>query len=368
MHRFAVKPSLFVQGFVLMAFICPATALYAGPTPPAQADAEYIATFSIVARDPDTGDLGVGVQSKYFSVGSVVPHARAGVGVIATQARGNVLFGPKGLDMLAAGLSPDKVLDKLLEGDVQQEERQVGIIDAQGRTETFTGNKTIPWAGGRTGQNYVVQGNLLAGPQVVNAMAAAFDTMQGDLATRLVMALAAGQAAGGDVRGRQSASVLVVRSGGGYMGVSDRYVDLHVEDHPAPIRELWRLLNIRLGEIKVKASQKSLNEARNLAAGPEKDALVAQALAQSKQALRHHNQSDAAWMALAEASLLAGDPSAAAAAGQRAVILNPMLKRYANQPETGLGPDPEVLEQLLAIGPFRRLWDALPDSTQGGAR
>lgn len=351
-----------------MAFICPVTTSYAGPIPPAQADTAYIATFSIVARDPDTGDLGVGVQSKYFSVGSVVPHARAGVGVVATQARGNVLFGPKGLDMLEAGLPPKEVLDKLLEGDVEHEERQVGIIDTQGRAETFTGSKTIPWAGGRTGENYAAQGNLLAGPQVVDAMAAAFETMQGDLATRLVMALAAGQAAGGDVRGRQSASVLVVRSGGGYMGVSDRYVDLHVEDHPAPIRELWRLLNIRLGEIQVKVSQKSLEEARNLAVGPKKDALVAQALTQSKRALRHHNQSDAAWLALAEASLLAGDPSAAAAAGQRAVILNPMLKRYANQPKTGLGPDPEVLKQLLAIDSFRRLWDALPDSAQGDAR
>jgi uncharacterized Ntn-hydrolase superfamily protein len=261
-----------------MAFICHVTTSYAQPKFPTQVDAEYIATFSIAAHDPDTGDLGVGVQSKYFSVGSVVPHARAAVGVVATQARGNVLFGPEGLDMLAAGLSPDKVLDKLLERDVNREERQVGIVDAQGRAETFTGSKTLAWAGGRTGQNYAVQGNLLAGPQVVDAMAAAFETMQGDLATRLVMALAAGQAAGGDVRGRQSASVLVVRSGGGYMGVSDRYVDLHVEDHPAPIRELWRLLNIRLGEIKVKASQKSLHQARNLAAGPKKDGLVLQAL------------------------------------------------------------------------------------------
>lgn len=351
-----------------MVFYCHTTASYAGPIPPRQVDTGYIATFSIAARDPDTGDLGVGVQSKYFSVGSVVPHARAEVGVVATQARGNVLFGPRGLDMLAAGLPPNEVLDKLLEGDENREERQVGIVDAQGRAATFTGSKTLAWAGGRIGQDYAVQGNLLAGPQVVDAMAAAFETMQGDLATRLLMALAAGQAAGGDVRGRQSASVLVVRSEGGYMGVSDRYVDLHVEDHPAPIRELWRLLNIRLGEIKVKAGQALLHQARKLAAGPEKDALVLQALDQAKQALRHHNQSDAAWLVLAEASLFAGDLSTAAAAGQRAVILNPMLKRYANQPETGLGPDPEVLEQLLTINPFRRLWDALPDSAQSDTR
>ncbi len=229
--------------------------------------ADYIATFSIVARDPVTGDLGVGVHSKYFAVGSVVPHARANVGVLATQARGNILYGPKGLDLMGAEQSPEQVLEQLLQDDPQRDERQVGMVDAQGRAASYTGSKALAWAGGRTGENYAVQGNVLAGPEVVDAMAVAFETARGDLASRLVIALAAGQAAGGDLRGRQSASVLVVRAGGGYMGVSDRYVDLHVEDHPAPIRELLRLLDIRLAQLAVEESQEALKRAREPARG-----------------------------------------------------------------------------------------------------
>ncbi len=224
---------------------------------------DYIATFSIVARDPATGNLGVGVQSKYFAVGSVVPHARANVGVLATQARGNILYGPKGLDLMAAGQTPEQVLKQLLQDDPQRDERQVGMVDNQGRATSYTGSKTLAWAGGRTGKDYAVRGNLLAGPEVVDAMAVAFETARGDLASRLVIALAAG----GDLRGRQSASVLVVRAGGGYMGVSDRYVDLHVEDHPAPIRELLRLLDIRLAQLAVEESQEALKRAREPARG-----------------------------------------------------------------------------------------------------
>jgi uncharacterized Ntn-hydrolase superfamily protein len=321
---------------------------------------DYIATFSIVARDPTTGDLGIGVQSKYFAVGSVVPHARAAVGVVATQARGNILYGPEGLDLLAAGHPPEQVLEQLLQDDPLREERQVGIIDAQGRTVSYTGSKALAWAGGSTGKDYAVQGNLLAGPEVVDAMAAAFETAQGDLASRLVMALAAGQAAGGDRRGRQSAAILVVRAGGGYMGVSDRYVDLHVEDHPAPIRELRRLLDIRLAQLAVEQCRKVLNEIRKLPAGSDRDQAAVLARARAEQALRLHNQSYAAWLALAEAHLWSGDRRGAAAAAQRALILNPTLKRYANRPESGLGPDPEVLKRLLTIDAFRRLWDALP--------
>ncbi len=327
---------------------------------------DYIATFSIVARDPATGDLGVGVHSKYFAVGSVVPHARANVGVLATQARGNILYGPKGLDLMAAGQPPEQVLKQLLQDDPQREERQVGMVDAQGRAASYTGSKTLAWAGGRTGKDYAVQGNLLAGPEVVDAMAAAFETAPGDLASRLVIALAAGQAAGGDLRGRQSASVLVVRAGGGYMGVSDRYVDLHVEDHPAPMRELLRLLDIRLAQLAVEESQKALKRARELPAGSGQHEAAALGRAKAEEALRLHNLSDAAWLALAEARLLYGDQAGAATAGRRALILNPTLKHYADQPETGLGPDPQVLKRLLAIDAFRRLWDAMPPRGEGG--
>ena len=327
--------------------------------------ADYIATFSIVARDPETGDLGVGVQSKYFAVGSVVPHARANVGVLATQARGNILYGPKGLDLMASGQPPERVLEQLLQDDPQREERQVGLVDAQGRATSYTGGETLAWAGGRTGKGYAVQGNLLAGPEVVDAMAVAFETAGGDLASRLVIALAAGQAAGGDLRGRQSASVLVVRAGGGYMGVSDRYVDLHVEDHPAPIQELLRLLDIRRAELAVEKSREALQQARKRSAGPERHQAAALGRAWAEEALRLHNLSYTAWLTLAEARLLYGDRAGAATAGQRAIILNPSLKRYANRPETGLGPDPEVLKRLLTIDAFRRLWDALPGGEEG---
>jgi len=345
---------------VVLAFLSQLWTLGAfGDTSPSGA-ADQIATFSIVARDPATGDLGVGVQSKYFAVGSVVPHARALVGAIATQARGNILYGPRGLDLLAAGRPPEQVLELLLEDDPQREERQVGIVDSQGRSGSFTGRKALSWAGGRTGKDYAVQGNLLAGPAVVDAMAAAFETAQGDLASRLVIALAAGQAAGGDRRGRQSASVLVVRAGGGYMGVSDRYADLHVEDHPAPIRELRRLLDIRQAQLEVEQSMSALKQARELPAGSLRDEAAASGRAHAEEALRLHNLSSSAWLALAEARLWAGDKAGAAAAGQRAVILNPSLKAYARQPETGLGPDPIALDGLLAIEAFRRLWDALP--------
>jgi uncharacterized Ntn-hydrolase superfamily protein len=359
-YRNAIKHETMWSGiwFVVLALVCTGTAQ---ADPIAGTGEDYISTFSIVARDPTTGDLGVGVQSKYFAVGSVVPHARAGVGVVATQARGNILYGPQGLDLLAEGRSPEQVLEQLLQDDPLREERQVGIIDAQGRAASYTGSKTLAWAGGRTGQDYAVQGNLLAGPEVVEAMAAAFETAQGDLASRLVMALAAGQAAGGDRRGRQSAAILVVRAGGGYMGVSDRYVDLHVEDNPAPIRELRRLLDIRLAQLAVEQSREVLHEIRTLPAGSDRDQAIVLARAQAEQALRLHNQSYAAWLALAEALLWSGDQPGAAAAGQRALILNPTLKRYASQPESGLGPDPEVLQRLLTLDAFRRLWDALPD-------
>ena len=231
------------------------------------ADDSHIATFSIVARDPATGDLGVGVQSKYFGVGSVVPHARADVGALATQARGNILYAAQGLGLLASGLGPEETVERLLADDPLREQRQVGIVSARGQAATYTGSETLPWSGGKTGDHYAVQGNLLTGPEVVDAMAAAFETTEGDLATRLVTALAAGQAAGGDARGRQSAAVLVVRQGAGYMGANDRLVDLHVEDHPTPIKELHRLLGIRLSQVAVHNAHRALRRARQRRCG-----------------------------------------------------------------------------------------------------
>ncbi len=204
----------------------------------------YPSTFSIVARDPETGDLGVAVQSKFLAVGAVVPYARAGVGAVATQSYANLLYGPEGLALLEQGLSPEEVIARLTAADPDARLRQVGIVDAQGRAAAFTGEGCFAWAGHRVGENVAAQGNILVGPETVDAMYETFLATRGDLATRLVAALAAGQEAGGDRRGQQSAALLVVREGGSYGGFTDRYIDLRVDDHPRPIDELARLLDL----------------------------------------------------------------------------------------------------------------------------
>jgi uncharacterized Ntn-hydrolase superfamily protein len=201
-------------------------------------------TFSIVARDPVTGDLGVAVQSKFLAVGAVVPWARAGVGAVATQAWANTDYGPAGLALMAEGLTAQEALDRLTSADADAAQRQAGMVDAQGRAATFTGAGCFDWAGGRTGAGYACQGNILVGAATVDAMAEAYESARGGLWDRLVAALAAGQAAGGDSRGQQSAALLVVRAGGGYGGRNDRFIDLRVDDHPAPIAELARLLDL----------------------------------------------------------------------------------------------------------------------------
>jgi uncharacterized Ntn-hydrolase superfamily protein len=202
-----------------------------------------VATFSIVGFDPQTGDLGVAVQSKFLAVGAVVPFAKAGVGAVATQSWANTSYGPRGLDLLASGKSPEEVVAALTGADDRPEQRQVGIVDAQGRSATFTGPNCFPWAGGVTGPNFAAQGNILVGEDTVRALAETFQQAQGSLAHRLVEALAAGQRAGGDSRGQQSAALLVVREAGGYGGFNDRMIDLRVDEHPQPITELARLLD-----------------------------------------------------------------------------------------------------------------------------
>ena len=206
-----------------------------------------VSTFSIVARDPETGELGVAVQSKFVAVGAVVPVAKAGVGAVATQAWANTTYGPRGLALLAEGRSPAEALAEMTADDPRRARRQVGILDATGRGATFTGNQCLAWAGGRVGEDFVCQGSILAGEEVVEAMAAAFRKAEGELGDRLIAALEAGQAAGGDVRGQQSAALLVVREGWGYGGMSDRYRDLRVDDHPSPIAELKRLHAVHRG-------------------------------------------------------------------------------------------------------------------------
>jgi uncharacterized Ntn-hydrolase superfamily protein len=202
-----------------------------------------------VARDATNGDLGVAVQSKFFGVGAVVPWAEAGTGAVATQAYANTTYGPRGLAFLREGASADAAGEKLLAGDpAGRDERQLAIVDAAGRIFHFTGKRCREWAGSRAGEGFSVQGNLLVSEAVIAAMAEAFTRAKGELAERLVAALAAGEGAGGDVRGRQSAALLVVRRNGGYGAFNDRYVDLRVDDHPDPIGELGRLLAIQLGK------------------------------------------------------------------------------------------------------------------------
>jgi uncharacterized Ntn-hydrolase superfamily protein len=200
-----------------------------------------VSTFSIVARDPATGEIGVAVQSKVVAVGAIVPWAEAGVGAVATQSVANVLAGPAGLDGLRAGLTPEDCLERLLGEDPLREHRQIAVLGAEGRPAVFTGEACHPTAGHRIGDDFAVQGNLLAGEEVLHEMERAFRETAGELADRMIAALRAGQAAGGDRRGRQSAALLVVRQGWGYGGQGDRYRDLRVDDAAEPVEELARI-------------------------------------------------------------------------------------------------------------------------------
>ncbi len=207
-----------------------------------------MATFSIVAIDPATGDLGVAVASRYFAVGAVVPWAEANVGAIATQANVNVGYGARGLELLRQGLTAQQVLDKLFAEDTFPGKggRQIAIVDSKGNVAVFTGDEAQDWKGHRKGATWSAQGNILVGPHVVEAMGKAFESTNDDLAEKLYAALKAGDEAGGDSRGRQSASILVVRKVGGRNTNNDRYVYINVDDHPEPLRELRRLLDIQM--------------------------------------------------------------------------------------------------------------------------
>ena len=213
---------------------------------------EPVATFSLVACDLDAGQWGVAVESKFLAAGSLVPWAEPHIGAIATQAYANPRYGTDGLALLRQGLAADEVVRRLTEADAERETRQLGVVDAQGRTATFTGGECHEWAGGRTGAGYAAQGNILAGAAVVDALAQTFEASVGrPLAERLLEALAAGQEAGGDRRGQQAAGLLVVEREGGYARLSDVVVDLRVDDHERPIEELRRIYGMhrRLFEI-----------------------------------------------------------------------------------------------------------------------
>jgi uncharacterized Ntn-hydrolase superfamily protein len=200
-------------------------------------------TFSIVAHDRGTGAWGVAVQSKFIAVGSVVPFAEAGVGAVATQALANVAYGPEGLAALRRGRSAEQAVRELTSADPERDHRQLGVVDTKGGAAAFTGSKCLDWAGHEVGDGFTCQGNILFGPAVVRAMARSYEATPGDIADRLLAALAAGQREGGDRRGMQSAALLVVRRGAGYGG-TDRWIDVRVDDHPSPIEELVRVFRL----------------------------------------------------------------------------------------------------------------------------
>src|SRR5688572_22218913 len=204
-----------------------------------------VTTYSIVARDPATGEMGVAVQSHYFSVGPIVPWAEAGIGAVATQSLVLVDYGPNGLALMRGGMSAPAALDSLRKADPNPDVRQVAMVDTQGRVAAHTGAMAIPAAGHQTGNQYSVQANLMDKATVWPAMAKAFEAAKGDLAERMMQALEAAEKEGGDIRGRQSAAILIVKATSSGKPWVDRVMDLRVEDHPEPLVELRRLIDLR---------------------------------------------------------------------------------------------------------------------------
>lgn len=280
--------------------------------------AHDVATFSIVARDPQTGELGVAVASRFFAVGSVVPFARAGAGAVATQANANTTYGPRGLELLARGATAEETLKVLLRTDADIKARQVGIVAADGTSVSYTGPECNAWAGGRSGPNYAVQGNILAGEAVVAALEKTFLETKGSLAHRMYAALLAGDAAGGDSRGRQSAALLVVKENAGYNGGNDRAIDIRVDDHPEPFKELGRLLDYA-----------EMNYAWNEAWTAFTQKRYPAALAAQERAATLAPQNPELLYDLAVIRLAAGKTDAALEALGRALALNPKLKKQA---------------------------------------
>jgi len=298
-----------------------------------------VATFSIVAFDPSTKDLGVAVQSRYFSVGSVVPWAKSEVGAVATQSFVNVSYGPRGLQLLRKGLTVNDIIEKLTGQDKAKDFRQLGLVDSKGNVAAFTGKKCLKWAGSKIGKNYAAQGNILAGEEVVNNMGRRFESADDDLAGKLVAALEGGEKAGGDIRGRQSASLLVVRKGGGRGGYGDRYIDLRVEDHPNPIGELKRLLDLSRVYYLIDESEDQFS-AGNLES----------ALSTIRKAISFNPNIDDAHIDLALICLGLERKEEAVRAFKEALHINPKLKRLIKQlPDIGLMERDNELFRKLQI-------------------
>jgi uncharacterized Ntn-hydrolase superfamily protein len=309
------------------------------------AGAADVNTFSIVAYDPLNGDWGVTVASRYFSVGAVVPWAEAGVGAIATQANVNVGYGPRGLELLRQGLGAKDVLAKLLAEDQfpPTDGRQVAIIDGKGNIATYTGPNAPKWAGDRQGKTWSAQGNILVGPQVPEAMGRAFEATHGELAEKLFAALKAGDDAGGDSRGKQSASMLVVRKGGGRNINNDRYIYINVDDNPAPIPELRRLLDMNLGLL---YSEKigRLRSAGDMKGARDAAARVAQ-----------YTPTANSFLTLGAMDYSLGDKTAAVSDFRRAIALDPAVRQRFQADPAPAGGRGQIWPRILEDKEFVRL-------------
>ena len=300
------------------------------------ASLQAFATFSIVARDPATGELGMGVQSKAFATASRTITVKGGVVAIAHQATSNPMYGVLGLDLIQVGMTPQQALDIIVRGDEGRDVRQVGMIDMQGRTAAYTGGKSPDWKGHHCGTNYCAQGNTLTGPEVVEAIARGFEASSGPLAERMLAALDAGQAAGGDVRGMQAGSIVVAKALAGTAGFGDRVVDIRVDDSRAPLAELRRLLDtLRSNQLAAEAT----NKAR---AGDMAAAATAAHAAAGKAP-----QNDNAWIALTVVHARAGRTQEALDAARRAIEINPANRRQL--------PKNPLLESLRADPQFQRI-------------
>lgn len=333
-------PCAALGGLLLLA----AAAVPVTAQPPAPEIHEPVATFSIVARDPATGELGVAVQSKYFSVGHVVPWAEAGVGVIATQANVNAGYGLKGLDLLREGLGAEQVRDRLLAEDEfpNVEGRQFAVIDARGGIAVHTGETANFWAGHRVGDDYSAQGNILTGPEVVEAMGDAFEAAEGTLAEKMQAAMMAGQEAGGDSRGRQSAAMLVVGKGMGRNINNDVVARLQVEDHPTPIVELGRVLDINLALSAMSRSRERMQAGDSAAA-----------LAEAERAAELWPAASDSWLNLGLLRYSTGDREGALESLKKAASMNDLFRGqlestlgWTNHP----GLDDEFLAALFPEG------------------
>lgn len=302
-------------------------------------DANYTGTFSIIGLDPTTGELGMAVQSKAFAVGNRTVTGKGGLVVLAHQAQSNPMYGALAIQLVQAGMTPQQALDQIVRSDEGRERRQVAILDIHGNGAAWTGSGASDWKGHTCGKSYCAQGNSLAGPEVVNDMARTFETTTGPLADRLMASLDAAQAAGGDARGMQGASITIFKPLAGAAGWSDRMIDLRVDDHRTPLVELRRLLDIYWsGQLIIEGNQK-------INSGDVQEGLRILATARDKSP-----SNDNAWVALASGYLKAGRKIEALEAVSKAVEINPAAKRglQRNTNFASISGDPEFVRLVSA--------------------